>query len=135
MNVHLDKELCRRFPLLFVDRRADLRQTAMCWGFDCGNGWYQIIKRAAEKLEPLIAKAKAEFPSDWEAGFFRASQVKEKYGTLRFYLSGGTAAMHKIVTDAENQSAKTCERCGKPGKLRGTHWLYTACVRHIRRDK
>src|SRR5258708_24760433 len=30
-----------------------MRTTAMCWGFDVGNGWYELLKEAAIQLEPL----------------------------------------------------------------------------------
>jgi hypothetical protein len=105
----------------------------MCWGFECGDGWYRIIKEAAEKLEPLIVAEIAKDPGGWNAGYYRASQIKEKYGTLRFYLSGGTDAMWKIIEEAERKSAKICETCGRPGKLRGKGWLWTACAKHARR--
>ena len=58
----------------------------------------------------------------------RASQVKEKFGTLSFYLTSGTDTMYEIADAAERKSAKTCEACGKPGKLRGRGWLYTRCI-------
>ena len=104
----------------------------MCWGFECGSGWYKIIKDAADKLEVLIAIEKARNPEGWEVGYFRASQIKEKYGTLCFYLSGGTDEMYKVVDQAERKSATICEKCGKPGKLRGRGWVYTACKKHVR---
>lgn len=134
MNKDLDEKLCKDFPLLFADRNGDMRTTGMCWGFECGDGWYGIIREAAEKLEPLIAAEVLKDPYAHYQGFFRASQVKEKYGTLRFYLSGGTDKMHRIVSAAERKSAKVCEECGEPGVLRGDGWYYTACWKHAKRD-
>lgn len=130
MNKRLDRLLCKKFPLLFGSRFGDMRSTAMCWGFECGDGWYQIIKKAAEKLEPIIDGLAKKYPEDYKNGFLRASQVKEKYGTLRFYLSSGTSEMEAIVDRAERESAYVCETCGKPGRLRGKMWLYTACKKH-----
>lgn len=111
-----------------------MRTTAMCWGFDCGDGWYKIIKEASGKLEPLIEEAIKKDPKAYEYGFYRASQVKEKFGTLRFYLTGGTDEMHGIAARAERLSSKICETCGNPGKLRGHSWVYTACNKHVRKD-
>jgi hypothetical protein len=168
MNRKLDEELCRIAPRLFDDRYADMRSTALCWGFECGSGWHEILKDAATRLEPLIVayiKAHPEernpFPWlmawDWrcvkwsllhpfseirslvewlavELGLKslqpwwpRASQIKEKYGTLRFYMTSATNEMYAITDEAERRSAKTCEKCGQPGKLRGQGWLYTRC--------
>lgn len=62
-------------------------------------------------------------------------QVKEKFGTLRFYFhaSDGAApgsgeAMRLLVDAAEDWSAHTCERCGADGaKARHTGWIKTLC--------
>jgi ribosomal protein L37AE/L43A len=57
----------------------------------------------------------------------RASQLKEKYGTLRFYMTSGTKEMFDICNEAERKSAYVCEFCGAPGKLRRGGWLLTLC--------
>ena len=134
MNQRLDALLVAKHPNLFAARFANMRETAMCWGFECGNGWYRLIKEAADKLEAIITVQKVKDPEGWTNGFYRASQVKEKYGTLRFYLSGGTDDMYAVVNKAERLSSVTCETCGKPGKLRGHSWVYTACAKHTRKS-
>ena len=132
MRRELDEKLVRSFPLLFADRAADLRRTAMCWGFECGDGWFDIIWRLSEKLEPLIAAmAKDTTEPEWLP---RASQVKEKYGELSFYMSCGSDEIFKLCNAAEIESATVCETCGKPGKLRGVSWYYTACDEHTREE-
>lgn len=124
-----DELLCERFPLLFADRHAPMQDTAMCWGFSVGPGWMGIIYEAAMKLEPLLVAAIAKDPEGRGLGFYRATQVKEKFGALRFYLSGGTDKMYAIIRVAEQQSTTTCEACGKPGKLRQRNmWYSTRCL-------
>ncbi len=59
-----------------------------------------------------------------------ASQTKEKYGTLRFYMTSETEEMSKYISEAENLSAKTCEDCGAPGKYRNGGWVATLCDEH-----
>ena len=44
-------------------------------------------------------------------------------------------AAQKIIREAEHQSAKTCEYCGKPGKLRKRFWFKTLCVEHALEDE
>ena len=62
-----------------------------------------------------------------------AVQVKEKFGTLRFYLSGyptnpiTDAKIHAYINFAENMSACTCEVCGSPGTQKGRSWITTIC--------
>lgn len=127
MNTRLDKLLCKEHPLLFAQRHADVKTTAMCWGFECGDGWYGIIKEAADQLEPLIQAT--GHPED-----HTAVQIKEKYGTLCIYMSAETEEMSKIIRAAEEKSIGTCERCGRPGRLRGRGWYYTACAKHVQKD-
>ena len=62
------------------------------------------------------------------------SQVKEKYGGLRFYGDGGDDKIRNFIWFAESMSAITCEKCGAPGKRRGRGWIYTACDAHTREE-
>lgn len=148
MRQELDEKLCRDFPLLYSDRNKPMRETAMCWGFQHGDGWFDIIYDLSSKLEPLIQKLH-EQGADCECGhphtehcnececespclvLPRASTVKEKFGTLRFYMWYATDEMDKLIRAAEAKSARTCEECGQPGKLsnRG-NWLSTKCEKH-----
>ena len=57
-------------------------------------------------------------------------QVKEKFGTLRFYYSGGDEYIAGLVTMAESMSGVTCEECGNPGKRIGGGWVTTLCKEH-----
>lgn len=43
MSPELDKQLCEKYPKIFKDRHASMQTTAMCWGFECIDGWYKII--------------------------------------------------------------------------------------------
>jgi hypothetical protein len=55
-------------------------------------------------------------------------QVKEKFGTLRFYINEGTDDIHRRIAKAEIESATICEATGKPGKLRtDIGWHRTLC--------
>lgn len=56
-----------------------------------------------------------------------AVQVKEKYGTLRFYMSCETDEIIDLISDAEALSSQTCESCGEPAKMRGKFWLEVKC--------
>jgi hypothetical protein len=135
MDQKLEEQLCKDFPNLFADKNGDPRTTAMCFGFECGNGWSGIIRRLAEKLEPLCIKSKNEMTKEelkWYGGGPRASQVKEKYATLRFYMTIETDEMSKYIRRAEKESEVTCEQCGRPGECRGNNWVYTACLEHTK---
>lgn len=127
MRKELDEELCKKYPEIFKDRYADMRTSAMCWGFDCGDGWYNIIDAVCAQIE------NREYNNnnvDWLSVV--ATQVKEKYGTLRFYYTGGDDYIDGVVAMAEAMSAVTCETCGAPGKLREGGWLKTLCDQHAK---
>ena len=51
MRKELDETLCAKYPEIFRDRHGDMRETAMCWGFDCGDGWYNIIDTLCLTIE------------------------------------------------------------------------------------
>lgn len=181
MRKELDEALCAKYPKLFRDRHAPMNVTCMCWGFDCGDGWYNIIdalcsniqshidwrrnqrlnalrfNRALQKgidgdngvaLEKYYSNGKYPL-SPWQqenidkeikAKKFRTvpnatrqvvvSQVKEKFGTLRFYVDRGNDEIHAMINMAESMSARTCEVCGSPGKSNSHGWITTLCETH-----
>jgi len=120
-----DKKLVEAFPLLYGDRRAPIQSTAMCWGFSCNDGWFDIIWDLSSKLEPLIQKFIDENPT--AEVHPRASQVKEKFGGLRFYMTHASDEIRELIGEAEALSYKTCENCGNPGKERAGGWVFTRC--------
>ena len=125
MKEENDKKLVEAFPLLYGDRHASSRSTAMCWGFSCNDGWFDIIWDMSSKLEPLLQKFHNEYP-DLESPP-RASQVKEKFGGLRFYMTSATDEMHDLIEEVEALSYRTCESCGEPGEERSGGWIQTLC--------
>jgi len=55
-------------------------------------------------------------------------QVKEKFGTLRFYYHGGDEFINGLVQMAEAMTSCTCERCGNPGTTESLGgWVTTIC--------
>ena len=51
MISELDKKLVEKYPIIFQDRYGDMRSTAMCWGFECGDGWYPLIDPLCRHLQ------------------------------------------------------------------------------------
>lgn len=132
MSPEKEAALVKDFPHLFRDRGvASPMQSCFFFGFETGDGWEPLLREAASKLEPLIVKMidDAIKAKDMEALDYipAASQIKEKYGTLRFYMTTSTEEMDKITEEAEDKSEITCEECGQTGTLRGDGWYYTAC--------
>lgn len=121
MNDNLDKKLVEKYPKIFRDRYADMRVTCMCWGFECGDGWYQIIDELCEKIQNHIDTN--------DVAQVIAVQVKEKFGGLRFYITGGDDYVYDLIDEAEFKSYKTCEHCGSTDDVEQTKggWISTLC--------
>lgn len=121
MRRELDEKLCADFPHLYRNRHADMRTTCMCWGFP-GDGWEPLIRELSEKLQAEVDKMPPE-----EKESFVVEQVKEKFGTLRYYVSHYTDKINDLIQEAEEKSAVTCENCGAPGKQYEGGWILTQC--------
>jgi hypothetical protein len=145
MRQELDEKLCKDYPKIFANRFGDMKETAMCWGFDCGDGWYNILNALCSNIQQHIdwQKCRREYllkdnPHDFEIPNeipqVVTDQIKEKFGTLRFYYHGGDYVIDGMVRMAESMSAVMCETCGAPGERRGRGWIYTACDAHTREE-
>lgn len=162
MKKELDYFLVKRFPNIFKNRYASASESCMSWGFECDDGWFQILYQACSLIENHIQnieennkfrlKMKNEIESGkevydvWKEKYekdglepdpvpeFIASQVKEKFGTLRFYYEGGDDYISAIINFAESESCHTCEVCGRRGKTRHGGWIRTLCDEHAKAE-
>jgi hypothetical protein len=57
-------------------------------------------------------------------------QIKEKYGGLRVYFSGGDEYVEGLVSMAEAMSYKICDVCGNKGEPNKEGWISTRCEAH-----
>ena len=125
MNADKEAQLYAKYPEIFRQKDLPMTQTCMCWGFDCGGGWYKLIDDLCAQIMFVCNLAAVEPPS--------ASQVKEKYGMLRFYTDGvaGPELLDDVITSiiscAERRSCYTCEECGEMGKLHDDGWCVVKC--------
>ena len=125
MKQELDERLFKRFS--FLHPELPVTQNLMCFGFNCGDGWFDILWKLCEGIERL---AKRETGPE-EYGKFLVTQVKEKYGGLRFYVNWATDKMYDLIDQAEAKSLYVCEKCGKKGTLRNrSGWYVTLCKKH-----
>lgn len=87
------------------------------------DGWEEIIFEGIGQIEEELEKNPVPF---------RITDIKSKFGTLRFYYNGGSERIEQIVDSMEARSRTTCETCGGLGRLRGQGWVYTACPQHVK---
>lgn len=118
MKAQLQQQLFDKYPKIFRQKDLSMQETAMCWGFACGDGWYTLIDELCSAIQWRVKHKEL---------FFEATQVKEKYGTLCFYYYGGDDYIQGLVSMAETMSGHICEICGNTGKTQGKGWIQTRC--------
>ena len=127
MKQEYDEYLCKTYPKMMVNRNLPMTETCMCWGFECGDGWFQILNQLMGNIQHHL---------DWKnrdgevVPQVTLDQVKEKFGTLRFYYTGGDDYISGLVSMAESMSGVTCETCGNPGTSTRGGWIKTVCKEH-----
>jgi hypothetical protein len=92
----------------------------MCWGIEASDGWYDLLDTLCGSLENHM-RNRPKMPP------VVVTQVKEKYGGLRFSISGGDEYCDGLVDMAEHMSYKICEACGNPGKPNKGGWISVRC--------
>lgn len=114
----------------FRDRLAGLMMRIPArWGryLSYDRGWDRIVAELSDSLARL-------------SPYFEVHQVKEKFGSLRFYAEPGALScdltedvrqeFRRLIGEAEGKSASTCDVCGADGELcayKGGSWVATRC--------
>ena len=134
MSPDLEKKLYEKYPNIFVQKDLPMSQTNMCWGLDIGDGWYNIIDGLCDQIESHLNYIKRQNKYRKEDGReeiefvqVEATQVKEKFGTLRFYINYSDDFIDGLISMAEMISSTTCESCGNIGKQNNDGWIRTLC--------
>jgi hypothetical protein len=78
--------------------KGDLRHTGMTLGFRHDDGWFDILWRLCEDLEPLVAALEKQTERPFEI-----LQVKEKVGGLRFHVNDADDAIRLRIEIAETR--------------------------------
>jgi hypothetical protein len=115
------KRMEEKYPKMFAGKYG---------GFAIGEGWWPIIESLCANIQshtdwwnknretrPVVEQVVVE-------------QIKEKFGGLRFYYSGGDDKIQGMVRMAEAWADHSCEECGAPGTAGGKGWIRTLCSTH-----
>ena len=125
--------LYEKYPDLFAN--IENKHSCMAFGIECNIGWYDIVSSVCyminqhEEYEKSAQKFKQEKDPSYKSDycFVTFDQIKEKYGGLRIYHSGGNYYVDGLISMAEQMSYKICERCGCPGSPNKQGWIMTLC--------
>lgn len=108
----------------FINPDPTLRTNLMAFGFEIGEGWIPIMRKLCENVQAIIDTNPEKYKD------FEFAQVKEKFGGLRVYCNRNFDEIEELIEDAQREADRTCEVCGKPGKLRADRaWIQTLCDR------
>lgn len=86
--------------------------------YACDPGWWRIVERFVDVgVEHTV---------------FQMWTAREKWGVLHLSWEafGNPDDLREAEIEAREASTRTCEICGRPGKLRKFHWRKTLCDEH-----
>lgn len=126
MNKALEEQIYAIDPVFFRQKDLDMTQTCMCWGIECGDGWFEPIKKFVECVA-LLNKMCQPF-----GVAIVADQIKSKWADFTCYwnivpLDEDSNSsnendrqidciyhlMDAAVAQCEDECSHTCELCGK----------------------
>lgn len=125
-----DVQLREQYPKMFNGQNSGL------W---VGPGWQKIVHVLCTSIQHYIdsVEVRRKFVLENGKGVLPepvpqvvVMQIKEKFGTLRFYYDGGDQYILGLVSMAEEWADRTCEECGEVGSRRSGGWIKTLCDKH-----
>lgn len=92
-------KLQEEFPFMRQNNVEEECNLYKRWGFECSGGWYQLLR---ECCEAIVARYAEDGIGIYDIDF-EPAQIKEKFGTLRFYYGYtdapcGIAAFDNLAT-------------------------------------
>ncbi len=87
--------------------------------FPVGEGWRSIVEKLVDDITKIAPETEI-------------TQIKEKFGLLRFYIGGVkhelADSIYALIERADQESGITCERCGtKDNVTTKGSWILTLC--------
>jgi len=151
MTPELEQHIREQYPLIFSGRCE----------ISINDGWFDIIDMLCNNIQHRIDNIvmQRKYAIEWnkdvndpdydwaDRSFVKrkerqvpelveqvvATQIKEKFGTLRFYYNGGDEFIRGLDSMAASMTSRTCEECGSPGTSRSTkkqRWVRVLCEKH-----
>lgn len=121
MSPELEKIFFEKYPALY-------KKDILPFGIECGDGWFMLIDQLSQHID--------SYRDSNNVPPVTVTQVKEKFGGLRFYITGGDNFVDGLIAFAETLSYKICENCGTTfnvGKTSG--WIQVLCQDCAKKQK
>lgn len=99
------------------------------FGIECGYGWYGLIY-------PVINMIKEYNKNVPKNDTIQITQIKEKWGGLRFYVSHAPEYIYNEIERIEEESYYICEETGSPINVGTTQggWIRTICKKQAEKE-
>ena len=123
MEKTLQDKLYTKYPRIFINKDKTKFESPLYYGLCCGSGWFDLIDHLCSSIQDYLDR-------NPEVHQVEANQVKEKFGYLNFYTSGGDSTTFEMIRDAESKSRSVCETCGSTEDVaRGKgSWIKYLCI-------
>lgn len=146
MSKEENKRLCEEFPFLIPTNAWSGKRITDCSGPDGEKGFWPGNPEAHPEYDYEYTLLD-DVPEGWRIAFglemckeikdelvksnrlndYYITQIKEKYGGLRWYDNGGSREHFDIIRKYEHKSEETCILCGTPASQISTGWISPYC--------
>lgn len=127
--------LIKEFPFLLPKNRWDkCLSFEPDYGFDftwteidsMPKGWFIAFgMKMINEIKEWFLKERPNFLYE-----YMITDIKEKYGSLRWYDYGAISGTYEIISKYEKLSEITCIVCGKPATMISSGWISPYCEKH-----
>jgi len=110
MKIELQNKLFEKYPKIFRQKDLPKTETCMCWGIACPDKWYDLIDALCKQIQMYVNQQRKALNrtkslisiNDYPQ--VEATQVKIKFGGLRFYHDHHSEYVRGLVSMAEAMS-------------------------------
>ena len=165
MNKELEEYLIKKYPKILNVSNYNKEHCYGMFGFECEDGWFLHLDRMFADIQSTIDFSETNYENltkhynklPWYKklwSIYKRSryhylrnnqtpipqvtvvQIKEKFGTLRFYYIGGDERITSIVDFYESYTQYICEECGSTVDVGSTSgWIRNVCQKHANGSK
>ncbi len=163
MNEELESYLIKKYPKILKKSDENKEHCYGLFGIECKDGWFLHLDRMFADIQSMIDYSETNYENlkrhynklPWykklmslykksRYNYLRvkqtpipqvvAVQIKEKFGTLRFYYMGGDDRITPIVDFYESHTKYICEECGSTVDVGSTcgGWIRNVCEKHAK---
>lgn len=120
------EELIKKYPKIFEQYEGN---PSMVNWLDLPKGWISVVDKLCGAVQSYIDNVtRYTEGKTYKTSQVTCTQMKEKFGGLRFYVNGGDNHTDGMIYMAEHLCSLTCQNCGSEKNIGQTKgWITTLC--------